>query len=163
MGKDVGLKITDVRLAGIGPDGLSIAKLTGQLIQRDRNEQRRLYGSRSGGPATNRLRFRGSFSRKAVNTFAVNCIFVQCVSSLNLQKTLSALVLSGGPLRFGEAGHLPGTRDYGLASLVFRGVRRIKSSGEAFHTPLSRRNSVGPISELSSTKRSLFFHTPRAF
>ena len=42
MGKDVGLKITNVRLAGIEPDGLSIAKLTGQLIQRDRNEQRHL-------------------------------------------------------------------------------------------------------------------------
>ncbi len=119
--------------------------------------------SRNGGPATNRLRFRGIFSRKAMNTFAVNCIFVQCMNSLHLQKTLSALVLSGGPLRFGEAGHFPGMRDYGLASLVSRGVRRIKSSGEAFHTPLSRRNSVGPISELSSTKRSLFFHTPRAF
>ena len=52
--------------------------------------------SRNGGPATNRLRFRGIFSRKAMNTFAVNCIFVQCMNSLHLQKTLSALLLSGG-------------------------------------------------------------------
>ena len=36
--------IVEAILAGIEPDGLSIAKLTEQPIPEDRNEQRRLYG-----------------------------------------------------------------------------------------------------------------------
>ena len=36
--------IVEAILAGIEPDGLSIAKLTEQPIPEDWNEQRRLYG-----------------------------------------------------------------------------------------------------------------------
>ena len=36
--------IVEAILAGIEPDGLSIAKLTEQPIPEDRNEQRRFYG-----------------------------------------------------------------------------------------------------------------------
>ena len=52
--------IVEALLAGIEPDGLSIAKLTEQPIPEDWNEQRRLYGFPERGPYHHhRLNFSG--------------------------------------------------------------------------------------------------------